>query len=134
MPTRHFVDPSIAVSCLGANTISLIKDFRTFGLLFESLCIRDLRIYAEASGGTVSHFRNANGLEVDAVVHLSDGKWAAIEIKLGLDRIEESAKNLCKLRDLAMNKPAFLAIITSVGNAYKRLDGVFVIPITCLKD
>jgi predicted AAA+ superfamily ATPase len=134
VPTRHFVDPSLACACLGANTGNLIKDFRTFGLLFESMCIRDLRIYAESLDGTLSHFRNANGFEVDAIMHQGDGKWAAIEIKPGLDKLDESAKNLIKLRAMTHNKPTFLMIITSVGNAYRRPDGVFVVPLSCLKN
>jgi Predicted ATPase (AAA+ superfamily) len=134
VPTRHFVDPSIACACLGATSENMLKDYRSFGLLFESLCIRDLRIYAESLDGTVSHFRNANGLEADAIIHLHDGKWAAVEVKLGLDKIDEAARNLIKLSNMTQNKPSFLLIITSVGAAYQREDGVFVVPIGCLKN
>ncbi len=134
IPTRHFVDPSIACASLGASSDNLLLDYRTFGLLFESMCIRDLRIYAESIGGVVSHFRNANGLEADAIIHLDNGKWAAIEIKLGLDKIDDGAKNLIKLSNMTKNKPSFLMVITSIGAAYQRDDGVFVVPIGCLRN
>ncbi|MDD2232953.1 MAG: DUF4143 domain-containing protein [Sphaerochaetaceae bacterium] len=134
IPTRHFVDPSIACACLGAYPSDLIKDYRTFGLLFESLCIRDLRIYAESIGGEVYHFRNANGLEADAIIHLDDGRWAAVEIKLGLNKLDASAANLLKLSSMTVNKPSFLMLMTSVGTAYRRPDGVYVVPIGCLKN
>lgn len=133
-PTRCFVDPSIPASCLGATSTNLLNDFRTFGLLFESLCIRDLRVYAQCLGAKVSHFRNAKGLEADAIIHKDDGSWAAIEIKLGLDKIEEAAKNLLKIKNMSFNPPRFLMIITSVGTAYQREDGVYVVPIGCLRN
>jgi len=111
-PTRHFVDPSIATAVLRLNGAALLKDFKTFGLLFESLCIRDLRVYAEAIDGEVFHYRDGYGLEVDAVVQLKDNRWGAIEVKMGDKEIEKGAKNLLKLQSMIdtekMNTPAFL--------------------------
>jgi predicted AAA+ superfamily ATPase len=137
-PTRHFVDPSIAaaVLCLDAN--GLLKDFNTFGLLFESLCIRDLRVYAEVINGEVFHYRDAYGLEADAIVQLKDGRWGAIEVKMGISEIEKAAANLLKLKETIntkkMNEPSFLMILTANGYAYRRPDGVYIVPIGCLKD
>lgn len=135
--TRYFVDPSIACAALGIGPKGLKKDIKTFGLLFENLCIRDLRIYADAIDGTLKHFRNAKNLECDAVITLRDGSWGAIEIKLGSQElIDEGAKNLLTLaKDINDDqKPSFLAIITTTSLAYQREDGVFVIPLACLKD
>lgn len=135
--TRYFVDPSIACAALGIGPKGLIKDIKTFGLLFENLCIRDLRIYADAIDGTLKHFRNAKNLECDAVITLRDGSWGAIEIKLGSQElIDEAAKNLLTLaKDINDDqKPSFLAIVTATSLAYQREDGVFVIPLACLKD
>ena len=111
----------------------------TFGLLFECLCVRDLKIYAEKNEGNVYHYRDKNGLEADAVIHFRNGTWAPIEVKLGNpDKIDESAKNLLKLAEnidtTKMKKPSFLMIITATPYAYKREDGVLVVPIGCLKD
>jgi predicted AAA+ superfamily ATPase len=137
-PVRHFVDPSIAAVLLRASPEGLMKDLKTFGLLFESLCIRDLRVYAQANDGGVFHHRDKNGLEADAVIELFDGRWGAIEIKLGEKTIDEAAENLKKLRDKVdldkMGKPSFLAIVTASVHAYRRKDGVYVVPIGCLKD
>lgn len=138
-PTRHFVDPSIASAALGIGPNDLIYDLNTFGLLFESLAIRDLKIYAEANDGEVFHYRDKSGLEADAIVHLRNGNWAAFEVKLADSlRIDEGAKNLLKLASkidkAKMKKPSFLAVITASKYAYKRPDGVFVIPLGCLKD
>lgn len=138
--TRYFVDPSIGAAALGIGPEDLLSDLRTFGFFFENLCVRDLRIYAEPISGQVYHFRDSKGLECDAVVHLRNGRYGLIEIKLGGDKlIEEGATNLLKLRDKIntdkMNEPSFLMIITAVGKfAYQRKDGVYVVPITCLKD
>lgn len=138
--TRYFVDPSIAVAALGIGPNDLINDLETLGLLFETLCVRDLRVYADAIDGEVFHYRDKNGLECDAVVHLRNGKYGLIEIKLGGDTlIEEGATNLKKLADkidtTKMKRPSFLMVLTAVGDyAYKRTDGVFVVPIGCLKD
>lgn len=137
--TRHFVDPSIACAALGLGPNDLINDLKTFGLLFESLCIRDIRVYAEKLDGEVFHYRDNTGLEADAVVHLRDGRWGAIEVKLfSDDYIEEGAKNLLALKDkidtTKMKTPSFLMVVTGTQYAYQRDDGVYVVPLACLKD
>jgi hypothetical protein len=137
--TKHFVDPSIATAILDANPNDLIQDLNTFGLLFENLVIRDLKIYTQSLDGNVYNYRDKSGLEADAVIHLNDGRWGLIEIKLGGETlINEGALTLIKLKEVIdqdkMNKPAFLAIITATDSfAYKREDGIYVIPIACLK-
>ena len=137
--TRYFVDPSIAVASLGIGPNDLLKDLNTFGLLFETLCIRDLRVYAESISGQVYHYRDANNLECDAVIHLRNGSYGLVEIKLGGDTlIEEGVKTLKKLASCIdvskMNEPSFLLVLTAVGTyAYRREDGVYVVPIGCLK-
>lgn len=138
--TRYFVDSSIATAALGIGPNDLMSDLETMGLFFETMCVRDLRVYADAIDGEVFHYRDKNGLECDAVVHLRNGKYGLIEIKLGGDTlIEEGATNLKKLADkidtTRMKHPSFLMVLTAVGDyAYKRTDGVFVVPIGCLKD
>lgn len=138
--TRYFVDPSIASAALGIGPDDLIKDLNTFGFFFENLCVRDLRVYSEILNGKVYHFRDSKGLECDAVVHLRNGKYGLVEIKLGGDRlIEEGAANLLKLKDRidigAMMEPSFMMILTAVGQyAFRRKDGVYVVPVNCLKD
>ena len=138
--TRYFIDPSVAFASLGIVLKELMKDFNTFGLLFETLCIRDLRVYAESIKGKVYHYRDANNLECDAVIHLRNGEYGLIEIKLGGDTlINEGVENLKKLEsriDIAkMNKPKFLLVLTATGKyAYQREDGVYVVPIGCLKN
>ena len=138
--TRYFVDPSIATATLGIGPKDLTNDLNTFGLLFECLCIRDLRVYAESINGNVYHYRDSNDLECDAVIHLRNGEYGLIEIKLGGDHlIEEGAKNLKKLQDKIdtdkMSNPSFLMVLTATGKyAYRREDGVYVVPIGCLKD
>ncbi len=138
--TRYFIDSSIATASLGIGPKDLINDLNTFGLLFETLCIRDLRIYAESINGNVYHYRDANDLECDAVIHLRDGKYGLIEIKLGGDKlIDEGVENLKKLEasiDVSkMNNPSFLMVLTAIGQyAYRREDGVYVVPIGCLKN
>lgn len=138
--TRYYVDPSIASASLGLGPDDLLNDLNTFGLLFETLCVRDLRIFAESLNGSVYHYRDNTGLECDAVVHLRNGKYGLIEIKLGGDSlIEEGAKSLKKLKDCIdttkMNKPSFLMVLTGIGKyAYKREDGVLVVPIGVLKN
>ncbi|HJJ55302.1 MAG TPA: DUF4143 domain-containing protein [Methanocorpusculum sp.] len=134
---RHFVDPSIAVAILGATPKRLMEDIPTFGILFESLCIRDLRIYASALGGDVYHYHDRNDLEADAIIQLHTGEWEAVEVKLGGSSVDAAAKNLLKLKNKIdaekMREPAFLAVLTGVNTAaYRRDDGVFVIPIGCL--
>jgi uncharacterized protein len=137
-PTRHFVDPSIATVALGATPDKLIADLNTFGLLFESMCIRDLRAYVSVLDGTVAHYRDKNGLEADAVVHLKDGRYGFFEVKLGGESaIEQGVKSLKKLANTidqdSMGAPSFLAILTAVGDySYYTEDGVMVIPIRAL--
>lgn len=139
--TRYFTDPSIATAALGIGPDDLIADLNTFGLIFETLCIRDLRVYAEAIGGTIYHYRDKNGLECDAVVHLRNGRYGLIEIKLGGEKlINEGASNLIRLSEkidtTKMNRPAFLMVLTGVGQyAYRRpSDGVLVVPIGSLRN
>ena len=116
----------------------LLEDFNYFGFLFESLCDRDLRIYAEALDGQVFHYRDGSGLESDAVIALNDGRWAAVEVKLGSREIEDAAVHLLELKNKVntekMREPSFLMILTVTEIAYRREDGVFVVPIGCLKD
>lgn len=138
--TRYYVDPSIAAAALGIGPQDLINDLKTFGFLFETLCVRDLRVFADALNGEVYHYRDKDGLECDAVVHLRNGAYGLIEIKLGGDKlIQEGSVNLKALRDKIdtdkMKKPAFLMVLTGTGDyAYRRPDGVYVVPIGCLKD
>ena len=138
--TKYFTDPSIATAALGLGPSDLINDLNTFGLIFETLCIRDLRVYAEALNGKVYHFRDRNGLECDAVIHLRDGSYGLVEIKLGGDDlINEGVKTLkslsCKIDTERMKHPSFLMVLTAAGSyAYRREDGVYVVPIGCLKD
>ena len=135
-PTHHFVDSSIAAQALGASPADLMSDLNTFGLLFEDMAVRDLRVYAQTINGNVLHYRDSRGLECDTIVHLKDGRWAPIEIKLGGDNlIEEGARNLMRLKsDIAeKNQPSFMMILTATGPAYRRQDGIYVVPINCLK-
>lgn len=138
--TRYFIDPSIGTAALGIGPADLINDLETFGLMFETMCIRDLRVYADALDGKVYHYRDKNGLECDAVIHLRNGSYGLIEIKLGgEDAVEYGASTLKKLSSIIdtdkMKGPSFSAVLTGVGRyAYQREDGVYVIPIGCLKD
>lgn len=138
--TRYFTDPSIATASLGIGPKDLIADLNTFGLIFETLCMRDLRVYAEALNGNVYHYRDKNGLECDAVVHLRDGRYGLVEIKLGGDNlINQGASTLLtlagKIDTSKMKKPSFLMVLTASGDfAYRREDGVLVVPVGCLKD
>ena len=136
--TRHFVDPSIAVAALGIGPNDLLNDLNTMGLFFESMCIRDLRVFAEALDGTVYHYRDKSGLECDAVVHLRNGSYALVEVKLGGSGIDEAAQNLLSLKNKIdtdrMKAPSFLMVLTGTEFAYKREDGVYIVPIGCLKD
>ena len=138
---RYFVDPSLAIAALDLGPNDLMNDLNTFGLFFETLCVRDLRVFAETLHGKVYHYRDRSGLECDAVVHLRNGSYGLIEIKLGGDSlIQEGADALIDLKDkidtTKMKKPSFLMVLTAVGQyAYKRPeDGVLVVPIGCLKD
>jgi len=138
--TRYFSDPSIATASLGIGPADLISDLNTFGLIFESLCMRDLRIYADSLNGSVYHFRDKNGLECDAVIHLRDGRYGLIEIKLGGENlINQGVSTLLTLAEKIdtdkMKSPSFLMVLTAVGDyAYRREDGVLVVPVDCLRD
>lgn len=138
--TRYFVDPSIAVAALGLGPNDLINDLNTFEFVFESMCIRDLRVYAESIQGSVYHYRDATDLECDAVIHLRNGSYGLVEIKLGGDQLVlEGVENLLKLKNKIdtekMNNPSFLMVLTATGKyAYQRDDGVYVVPIGCLKN
>lgn len=136
-PARFFVDPSIGAGVLGLTSQKLLNDFKTLGLYFESLAIRDLRIYAESFDGTVMRYKDKTGLEIDAIIQLNDGRWGALQVKMGSHLFDDAAK---KLLDFAkrvdvdrMGSPAFMAIISATEYAYTREDGVAVIPLGCLK-
>jgi hypothetical protein len=135
---RQFADPSIAAAVMRLTPDSLLDDFNYFGFLFESLCNRDLRVYTEAIDGQVFHYRDSSGLESDAVIALNDGRWAPVEIKMGATEIEEAATHLISLKEKVntdkMREPSFLMILTGTELAYKRKDGVLVVPVGCLKD
>lgn len=137
--TRYFVDPSIAAAALGLGPDDLMNDLETFGLLFETMCVRDLRVYADAIDGSVYHYRDKQGLECDAVVHLRNGSYGLVEIKLGGEQaIEKGVGTLTELASkidtTKMKAPSFLMVLTAVGDyAYQRKDGVYVVPIGCLK-
>ena len=142
---RGFVDPSIAVAALGLSPDYLEKDLKTFGFIFECMCIRDLKIYSQSLNGKVSYYHERYDLEADAVLHIGDGRYALIEFKLGSAEIEEGAKHLLKIKELVreyneaekqvpLREPDLLMVITGGNMAYTRLDGVKVIPIACLKD
>ena len=142
---RNLVDPSIATSALGLTPEYFSKDYQTLGFLFESLCIRDLKIYSSAYDGDVSYYHDRYGLEADAVLHLNDGRFALIEIKLGQNQVDEGAKHLIEIEKLIeehnkkekqnrLRTPDLKIVITATEYGYIRDDGVYVIPITCLKD
>ena len=137
--TRYFIDPSIAAAALALGPQDLLNDLCTFGLFFESMAIRDLRVYADAHDGEIYHYRDAKGLECDAVFHRRNGTYGLIEIKLGgIENIEKGATNLKELEKRIdtdkMKAPSFLMVLIGVGDyAYRRKDGVYVIPIGCLK-
>lgn len=137
---RNFVDPSLAVAALYASERDLMNDLNTFGLIFESLALRDLKIYMQSLGGEVLYYRDSYGQECDAILHLEDGRWGAVEVKLGSsESIEEGAKSLLKLREKIdtdkMKEPAFMMVLTAASKyAYRNKDGVFVVPIGCLRD
>jgi predicted AAA+ superfamily ATPase len=138
--TRYFVDPSVATSALGIGPNDLSNDLKSFGFIFETLAVRDLRVYAEALDGEVFHFRDRNGLECDAVVHLRNGSYGLVEVKIGGEKlIEEGASSLKslagKIDTERMKKPSFMMVLTGIGTyAYKREDGVYVVPVCALKD
>ena len=138
--TRYFTDPSIACASLGIGPEALLKDLKAFGMLFENLCVRDLRVYAESLDGEVYHYRDGNGLECDAVIHLRDGRYALVEVKLGGEtQIEEACSNLLKFKSkIAIEEegsPSFLMVLTAVGDfAYRRKDGIWIVPVGSLKN
>lgn len=142
---REFIDPSIAVAALGLSPEGLEMDLKTFGFIFECMCIRDLKVYSQALGGKVSYYHDRYDLEADAVLHLSDGRYALIEFKLGSREIEEGAQHLLKIRQLVklynekekqcpLREPDVLMVITGGNMAYTREDGVRIVPLGCLKD
>ncbi|MDR1806622.1 MAG: DUF4143 domain-containing protein [Propionibacteriaceae bacterium] len=135
-PIRRFCDPSIPAALLRLTPDKLVTDFNTFGLLFESLCVRDLRTYAEAADASVWHYRDARGLECDAIIEHADGRWGAVEIKLDKTREDEAAANLLRLQGAVRSQHAgpasFLLVLTADGYAYRRPDGVYSVPISCL--
>ena len=137
---RHFADPSLACALLKATPASLLGDLETLGFLFEALCERDLRIYAESFGANLYHHQDYKNQEIDAVIELSDGTWCAFEIKLGANQIDAAAQNLLAIQkqiedEHAGKAPAVLCVLCGMANAaYQRPDGVFVVPITALKN
>jgi len=137
-PKRHFTDPSMAVGALGLSIDKLMADLNYFGLLFESLAIRDLRIYADSGGGKAFHYRDSRGLEIDTIIEYADGTWGAFEIKLGIGAVDAAADNLIKFADKIntdkMKPPAALTVITGNGFAYRRPDGVNVVPIGAMTE
>ena len=140
---KEFIDPSIAVASLNLTPEKLLKDFETFGFIFENLCIRDLLVYSSSVNGEVLYYSDDSGLEADCIIYLSDGRYALIEFKLGHKEIDKGAENLLKLKELIrksvedkkidLEEPSFLAVITGGEMAYTRADGVKVIPIGCLR-
>ena len=137
---RHFSDPSLACALLKATPDILLNDLETLGFLFEALCERDLRIYAESFDAKLYHYQDYNNKEIDAVIEMKDGSWAAFEIKLGANQIDAAAESLIKLKNSIATdekgiQPKVLCVICGLSNAaYKREDGVYVVPITALKD
>jgi predicted AAA+ superfamily ATPase len=136
-PVRRYSDPSLPAALLRLTPAKMLVDFNTFGLLFESLCIRDLRIYAEAIDAHIWHYRDARGLECDAILEFGNGTWGAIEIKLQESLVEKAVSNLLKIKNTVQSQrggaASFLMIVTAGGLAYRRKDGIYVIPIGCLK-
>ena len=135
---RQFVDPSIAAAVLRLTPAKLLQDFNYFGFLFEALCARDLRVYAESIDGQLFHYRDSSGLESDSIIALNDGRWAAVEVKLGSSQIDEAAKHLIKISQKVdttkIGEPSFLMVLTGGELAYRRKDGVCAVPLGCLKN
>lgn len=135
---RQLTDPSLATSVLRVDKNGLLHDLNTFGFLFESLCTRDIRVYAQSNDGEVFHYRDKDQLEIDLIVSLNDGRWAAIEVKLGEHQADEAAVNLIRLKNKVntsrIGEPAFLMVLTGGKFAYKRHDGVMIVPLACLRD
>lgn len=131
-PKRHLADPSLAAAAINATQDKLLKDFNTLGYLFESLCVRDMRVYALENNAVVSHYRDKTGLEADIIVEMADGSWGAFEVKLGSKQEEMAAGNLLRLAARVDSAPQFLAVLTGGKYPYKRKDGVYVIPVGCM--
>ena len=135
---RQLADPSIASAVMRVDVNGLMHDFNTFGFLFESLCTRDMRVYAQSNDGEIFHYRDKDQLEIDLIVSLNDGRWAAIEVKLGEYQADEAAANLIQLRNKVdttrIGEPSFLMVLTGGKFAYQRNDGVIVVPVGCLRD
>jgi predicted AAA+ superfamily ATPase len=136
-PVRRYCDPSLSTALLRLSEDKLLTDYSTFGLLFESLVIRDLRIYAEAQDAAIYHYRDARNLECDAIIEWGDGRWGAIEVKLEDSGIDKAVSTLtefnAKVNSHHGGKASFLAVITATGFAYQRPDGIYVVPITCIR-
>jgi predicted AAA+ superfamily ATPase len=136
MPKRHFADPSLAVAALGASPSMLLRDTETTGFLFESLCIRDLEVYAQALNGRVCYYLDENGFEIDAIIQLDDGRWGAVEIKMGTHQFEEAQANLLRLKERMegiLPSPSFLMILNATsGFSALQKNGVWVVPLDCL--
>lgn len=133
-PKMEFTDPSVAMAALKMSAGDLIHDLNTFGFMFENLALRDLIIYSQQNGENLYYYRDAEGFEVDAILHTTDGKFGAIEIKLGSGEIDKAAENLLKFAQKSVKKPAFLMVITGSGYSFKRPDGVYVVSLASLKD
>lgn len=136
-PTHYFVDPAVAVAVMGTSPKALLSgEIKFLGFLFENLVIRDLRIYMQSMNGTVKQYRDSAGLEVDAIIENSTNQWAAIEVKLGVNQIDSAAENLLKFSKKIdteyCGNPAFMAVVTATGSAYRRADGIYIIPISSL--
>lgn len=135
---RQLADPSIATAVMRVDTAGLLHDLNTFGFLFESLCTRDLRVYAQSNDGEIFHYRDKDQLEIDLIISLNDGRWAAIEVKLGEHQADEAAANLIQLKNKVdtsrIGEPSFLMVLTGGKFSYQRKDGVMVVPLACLKD
>ena len=135
-PKRHLTDPSLSIAAIGATPESLFNDLETYGFMFESMCERDLRIYAQSINGRVGHYRDGRGNEIDAIVELPNGHWGAFEIKLGMNQVDEAAEKLLKMNEKFQDSrrpPEFLCVLVGLSSyAYRREDGVYVVPITAL--
>ncbi|MDY9918614.1 MULTISPECIES: DUF4143 domain-containing protein [Proteiniphilum] len=135
---RQLVDPSIATAAMRIDADRVVRDLETFGFLFESLCTRDIRVYAQANDGEVFHYRDKNNLEIDLIISLHDGRWAPVEVKLGEYQVDEAAENLLKLRRKVdtshIGEPSFMMVLTGGKYAYRRPDGVHVVPLGCLRE
>jgi predicted AAA+ superfamily ATPase len=135
---RQLADPSVATAIMRVDVHGLLHDLNTFGFLFESLCTRDMRVYAQANDGEIFHYRDKDQLEIDLIVSLNNGRWAAVEVKLGEHQADEAAANLIRLKNKVdtsrIGNPAFLMVLTGGKFAYQRKDGVLVVPLACLKN